>query len=119
MGLVMKKGLHYMQTLLLSLKWVNIQSFQWKGSKMGSDSMRAPGVRITHIPTDITVECSGHGSREKNHELALKVLRAKLYAMQNLSIVQSLRIEHGSGDYLRWPSYDIQGVMDGIQPEDK
>ena len=81
--------------------------------------MRSPSVRITHIPTGIVVECSCHRSQKANREQALKVLRAKLYAMQNLSIVQSLRTEHGSGDYLSWPAYDIQGVMDGIQPEDK
>ena len=86
---------------------------------MGSDSMRAPGIRITHIPTDITVECYGHGNREANRELAMKVLRAKIYALTHKLFTQNLRIEHGSGDYLRWPGYEIQGVMDGIQSEDK
>ena len=85
---------------------------------MSLNSMHSPSIRITHISTGIVVECSGYRTREANRAQALKILRAKLYAIQNPS-VKSLRIEHGSGDYLRWPSYDIQGVMDGIQPEDK
>lgn len=86
---------------------------------MSLNSMYSPSVRITHIPTGIVVECSGYRSQKANHDQAMKILCAKLYAIQNLSIIQSLRTEHGSGDYLRWPGYDIQAVMDGIQPEDK
>lgn len=86
---------------------------------MSLSSMYAPSVKITHIPTGIVVECSGYRTQKANHDWAMKILRAKLYAIQNLSIVQSLRIEHGSGEYLRWPSYNIEGVMDGVQPEDK
>lgn len=86
---------------------------------MGSDSMYTPSVRITHIPTGIMVECSGYNSRDVNHSQAMKILRAKLYNLEHKSFTKNLRIEHGSGDYLRWPGYEIQGVMDGIQPEDK
>ena len=84
---------------------------------MSLSSMRSASVRITHIPTGIVVECSSQRTQAGNREMALKILRAKLYAIENLSINQSLRIEHGNGDYLRWPGYDIANVMDGIHPQ--
>ncbi|RCK72901.1 MAG: Peptide chain release factor 1 [Ignavibacteriae bacterium] len=59
-------------------------------------------VRITHKPTGIVVACQQERSQLKNRELAMKMLRAKLYEMkireQETEITQKRRSMVKSGD---------------------
>ncbi len=59
-------------------------------------------VRILHKPTGIVVECQEERSQFKNREKALKMLRARLYDLQNRAqndkIAKERRDQVGSGD---------------------
>ena len=92
-------------------------------------------VRITHLPTNIVVQCQNERSQHMNRESAMKLLRAKLYQKKKeeeqakLSQIEKSKKEIAWGSQIR--SYvfhpysmvkdhrtgvekgNIQGVMDG------
>ena len=69
-------------------------------------------VRITHIPTNIVVQCQSQRSQHKNRESAWKMLRARLYELElqkreeKASAENALKSDIGWGHQIR--SYVLQ-----------
>lgn len=61
-------------------------------------------VRITHIPTNIVVSCQNERSQHQNKDVAMRILRAKLFELAKEE--QKSKIDELKGDYsqITWGS---------------
>ena len=68
-------------------------------------------VRITHLPTGIVAQCQNERSQHKNKDMAMKVLKARLYEREQEE--QSKKIEelHSSKKQITWGSQIRSYVM--------
>jgi peptide chain release factor 2 len=61
---------------------IKIDTYKSAGAGGQNVQKNETAIRITHLPTGIVVTCQNERSQTQNRETALKILRAKLYELE-------------------------------------
>jgi peptide chain release factor 2 len=94
-----------------------------KTSDLRVDTYRASGaggqhvnktssaVRITHMPTGIVVACQNEKSQHRNRDIAMKILRARLYERERRAQQEKLQEMHDNLGDIAWGNQIRSYVM--------
>jgi peptide chain release factor 2 len=90
---------------------LRVDTFRASGSGGQHVNKTSSAVRLTHLPTGIVVQCQNEKSQHRNREIALKILKARLYEREKRAQQAKMQEAHDNLDEIAWGNQIRSYVM--------